>query len=136
MSGLHDILLDLEAAAEPKAFPRLGAEKKRFAELAAPLLFERKRRRLESLLSAEIQLEEVGIKEAKAVGSLDLALYLNKINECEKGICTHKEETDKTCESVKELRRVYLYGLQKVSKLQDLREAPDAIMPGNFVVRN
>lgn len=34
--------------------------------------------------------------------------------------------------SVHELRKVYLYGLQTVSKLQDLRDAPDAILPGNF----
>jgi hypothetical protein len=35
-------------------------------------------------------------------------------------------------ESIRELRNVYLHGLQTVSKLQDLRDAPDAILPGNF----
>jgi hypothetical protein len=36
--------------------------------------------------------------------------------------------------SLQELRNVYLYGLQTVSELQDLQDAPDAILPGNFIV--
>lgn len=34
---------------------------------------------------------------------------------------------------VQEMRRLYLYGLQYVSELQDLQKAPDAILPGNFI---
>ena len=34
---------------------------------------------------------------------------------------------------MREVRRMHLHGLSKISILQDLREAPDAIMPGNFV---
>jgi hypothetical protein len=42
------------------------------------------------------------------------------------------KNNDDILRSIEELRRVYLYGLQTVSKLQDLRDAPDAILPGNF----
>lgn len=35
--------------------------------------------------------------------------------------------------SIQELRNVYLHGLQTVSELQDLQDAPDAILPGNFI---
>jgi hypothetical protein len=66
----------------------------------------------------------------------DIAVfYQNKIDRCKQEDRKHKEETAKQLEAVKELRGVYLFGLQKVSKLQDLREAPDAILPGNFVVQ-
>jgi hypothetical protein len=40
----------------------------------------------------------------------------------------HREQLQK----FNDVRAVYLFGLQKVSALQDLREAPDAILPGNF----
>jgi hypothetical protein len=40
----------------------------------------------------------------------------------------HEESVRK----IRELRAVYLHGLQTVSELQNLREAPDAILPGNF----
>lgn len=43
-----------------------------------------------------------------------------------------RKSTKDIVESIHELRQVYLYGLQTVSKLQDLRDAPDAILPGNF----
>ena len=40
----------------------------------------------------------------------------------------------RTIRDWKKLQQVYLFGLQKVSSLQDLRDAPDAILPGNFPV--
>lgn len=39
-------------------------------------------------------------------------------------------------ESISNLREVYFYGLQTVSELQDLQHAPDAILPGNFVLED
>lgn len=41
---------------------------------------------------------------------------------------TRKQVAQKQCE----LWDVYKYGLLKISNLNDLRDAPDAIMPGNF----
>lgn len=37
-----------------------------------------------------------------------------------------------TIESIREVRKEYLFGLLQISQLQDLEKAPDAIMPGNF----
>jgi hypothetical protein len=34
---------------------------------------------------------------------------------------------------MRDLASVYLFGLERVGALQDLRQAPDAILPGNFV---
>ena len=45
---------------------------------------------------------------------------------------SNSSNTNDIVRSIHELRKVYLYGLQTVSKLQDLRDAPDAILPGNF----
>ena len=65
--------------------------------------------------------------------SSQIEYYKRKLDQCTKENEQFKQETTKKMESIRELRRIYLFGLQKVSKLQDLREAPDAIMPGNFV---
>jgi hypothetical protein len=46
----------------------------------------------------------------------------------EKSRSFHAESVRK----IRELRQVYLHGLRTVSDLQNLREAPDAILPGNF----
>jgi hypothetical protein len=35
-------------------------------------------------------------------------------------------------EQIRELQKMYLYGLKKVSELEDLDKAPDAILFGNF----
>jgi hypothetical protein len=37
-------------------------------------------------------------------------------------------------QQMRDLSAVYLFGLEQVGALQDLRQAPDAILPGNFVV--
>ena len=47
-------------------------------------------------------------------------------------ISNNSNSTKNIIQSIQELRKVYLFGLQTVSKLQDLRDAPDAILPGNF----
>ena len=65
--------------------------------------------------------------------SSEIESYKRKLDQCTREDEQCKQETTKKMESIRELRRIYLFGLQKVSKLQDLREAPDAIMPGNFV---
>jgi hypothetical protein len=54
-------------------------------------------------------------------------------NDTKNVICDdYGNNTNDIIQSIQELRKVYLYGLQTVSKLQDLRDAPDAILPGNF----
>jgi hypothetical protein len=40
-------------------------------------------------------------------------------------------ELSRLSDKIRALRQLYLYGLQKVSLLQDLRDAPDAILPGS-----
>lgn len=45
----------------------------------------------------------------------------------------HSSNLSDVALKIQELRRVYTYGLQQVSELQDLQKAPDAILPGNFV---
>ena len=47
-------------------------------------------------------------------------------------ISNNSNSTKNIIQSIQELRKVYLFGLLTVSKLQDLRDAPDAILPGNF----
>ena len=68
--------------------------------------------------------------------SLEIDHYKKLMDQCRQEDEKNKQENGKKIEAIRELRRVYLFGLLKVSKLQDLREAPDAILPGNFVDNN
>lgn len=70
---------------------------------------------------------------SKKADAVDVEFYQNMIDQCVQEDEKNKKEAAKRLEATRELRRVYMFGLLKVSKLQDLREAPDAIMPGNFV---
>jgi len=72
---------------------------------------------------------------SKNADAVDFCYYQTMIDQCEKEDEKNKKEAAKSLEAIRELRRVYMFGLLKISKLQDLREAPDAIMPGNFVER-
>lgn len=45
---------------------------------------------------------------------------------------TQDSKTKKIVDSVHQLRREYLYGLEHVHQLTDLEHAPDAILYGNF----
>ena len=64
----------------------------------------------------------------------ELAFYQAAIDQCQEQDAKHQELVARDIESVREVWCMYLFGLAKISKLQDLQEAPDAIMPGNFVV--
>ena len=142
-SALDEVLGNLEATVAASArsaslkLERAGA-KKRFIELAAPLLDAAPKRRCLETAHAPSGVEDETSKPKGETtppkSQVDVAaFYQNMIDQCEMEDKKFKEEGAKSLESVRELRRVYLYGLQKVSKLQDLREAPDALMPGNFV---
>lgn len=61
----------------------------------------------------------------------------------EQQICMHKQQQNEVEKFYKDkiksqlyLWDVYKYGLQSVLKLNDLRDAPDAILPGNFCPSN
>jgi hypothetical protein len=91
--------------------------KKKFVELA-PLLLERKRKFPEACSGDQVsldvrRLDSVNNKNDDAIATATVGI--------------------KIVQSIQELRNVYMYGLQKVSKLQDLQDAPDAILPGNFI---
>lgn len=135
MNGLHDVLLKLrsaaaeaEATSEYKDGRSRANAAKRFADLA-PLLFAPSKRQRLAIVSPLSDANHGVISES----TTDVALYQNMMDQCNEQDLYYKEEAATSLEFVKELRRVYLFGLQKVSNLQDLREAPDAIMPGNFV---
>jgi len=64
-----------------------------------------------------------------------LAYYKNMLEAAVREDRQQREDFETSYrKKLRELRKVYLYGLGRVSTLQDLREAPDAILPGNFVV--
>ena len=63
-----------------------------------------------------------------------LAYYRDMLEKCRREEREHRDFClQSQIKKMEDLRSVYLYGLSKVSGLQDLREAPDAILPGNFV---
>jgi len=162
-SVLDEVLCGMEAAvaaSAPRLLERRVGAKKRFVELAAASLgSERTTYQVVDPLSlldpedicnkndhnAEEQRkskdDEPGKTEPREVSnkadgrSVEVDYYQNMLHQCEEDDKKNKMEAANSLESIRELRRVYMFGLIKISKLQDLREAPDAIMPGNFVER-
>jgi hypothetical protein len=61
--------------------------------------------------------------------STELALYQQQWQNLQQ---SPPNVSGRSMEKMRSLRRLYLHGLQTVQKLQDLRHAPDAILPGNF----
>lgn len=117
--------------------------KKHYLDATIPILRKRNRRRLLSVPHSSN--ESIATNDSLVEGTLstpanplvgDVTYYQGIIERCRQEDKEQKEEGARTLEKIKQLRRVYLYGLQKVSKLQNIREAPDAIMPGNFVQEN
>mgnify|MGYP003546682758 CR=1 FL=1 len=129
MSGLEDVLLNLETAAvsSPPPVSREDATK-RFVELA-PTFFGHR------LVARSDAVKLVTQKEENSQNDLgnDIGHYQALLERCKEQERRHKEELEESLESIRELRRVYMYGLETVSELQDLSEAPDALLPGNFV---
>jgi hypothetical protein len=64
--------------------------------------------------------------------STELALYQQQWQNLQQSPPNTATTSGRGMEKVRSLRRLYLHGLQTVQKLQDLRHAPDAILPGNF----
>jgi hypothetical protein len=117
MSSISNILQKLRdsvPSASPHSETYRQDSKKRLSEALSVTLTRPKRRRLEADDEYYSKLRD-------------------RLDRIRKEDAEQKEHAAKDIESVRKLRLVYLYGLQKISKLQDLREAPDAIMPGNFI---
>jgi hypothetical protein len=117
MSSISDILQKLRdsvPSASPHSETYRQDSKKRLSEALSVTLTRPKRRRF--------------MADDEYYSKL-----MDRLDRIRKEDVEQKEHAAKDIESVRKLRRVYLYGLQKISKLQDLREAPDAIMPGNFI---
>ena len=131
--------------------------KERFAQLANRLLFNptlstRKRRIVESssLGAPEKRTKETsegsetthdaidGSSSAKQSSLEESApkekLEKDKLAALEKEIEESNTRRQEFMEKMTGLRSLYLHGLERVSKLQDLRDAPDAILPGNLIV--
>jgi hypothetical protein len=64
--------------------------------------------------------------------STELALYQQQWHNLQQSPPNTATTSGRGMEKIRSLRRLYLHGLQTVQKLQDLRHAPDAILPGNF----
>lgn len=61
-----------------------------------------------------------------------LKKYKEALDNCRRDTDKKQEDFETFKGKIDELHAVYLYGLKSVSSLQDLRYAPDAILPGNF----
>jgi hypothetical protein len=114
MSSISDVLQKLRDSATQ--YPEIHHQnsRKRLIESLSATLTRPKRRRFET--------------DHEYYSTLT-----DRLDRIRKEDVEQKENVAKDIESVRKLRNVYMYGLQKISKLQDLREAPDAIMPGNFI---
>lgn len=65
-----------------------------------------------------------------------LKRYKETIDQCNKEIEKKKNDFSDFKQKMDDLRAAYLFGLQKVSALKDLQDAPDAILFGNFPKTN
>lgn len=125
MSGL-DTMLSKLCDASSAASCKQGTGKKRFMELA-PLLMSRKRvcgQRLKNLSTNPEPEEPTPDPTAN-----DRQRYLAMAEKCKTETKEEEQIARERLEKIKELRSVYLYGLETVAKLQDLNDAPDNYIP-------
>lgn len=61
-----------------------------------------------------------------------LQTYKTALEKCQQEEKEKQSEFEDFKGKIDSLRSVYLFGLKSVANLQDLRDAPDAILPGNF----
>ena len=61
-----------------------------------------------------------------------LRSYKAATEQCKQDVEKKQNEFHAFKQQVEDLKAAYLYGLQKVSALKDLQDAPDAILFGNF----
>jgi hypothetical protein len=144
--NLHDVMLTLTAKTKTKTTTVHQAPtnaKRRFAALAGSLVSERpcqQRRRQQQLLvdKREETKANVTVEQSESTNTTGIDISLDEYYVQMKHTCQAQQQQtaadhQTAVTELQELRSVYLFGLQQVSALQDLREAPDAILPGNCV---
>jgi hypothetical protein len=116
----------------PKASPsseegmlQKQAKKDRFVKLASSVLYTDSSRKM----SLSNQNDE---KKQQDFLSQDSARYEQLLKQEEEEIERVKAARKRIRQEQVELWNVYKFGLQKIMQLNDLSEAPDAILPGNF----
>jgi hypothetical protein len=123
---------------DPSAFAKVGRNtqlsegvSEAVAQINDASLYYRKKHRTisRSLINTA---QTSGCDMPRDTPAVTLSLFELLRNDAQRSVNEQTDALQQSMESIRELRRVYLYGLYKVSKLQDLREVPDAIMPGNF----
>jgi hypothetical protein len=62
-----------------------------------------------------------------------LDVYRRERDQLAADLTTPSSTNGNSVQQMRDLAAVYLFGLERVGALQDLRQAPDAILPGNFV---
>ncbi len=120
MSGLDQMLskfCDSAAAVSCKK----GDGKKRFLELA-PWLMSRKRVRRQPLKNPSAAEKKEPPTDPTAA---DRKRYRAMAEKCKEETKEQSQRAKENLDKIKELRSVYLYGLETVAKLQDLNDAPD-----------
>ena len=156
-SRLYDILMKLSSAEEVNSTSSDGDPKERFAQLSNRLLLNpslsstRKRHIDDSSRLSEYSpqkrtkeakettqdasnketTKQPSLEESETKATLEKDDIAALEKEVEEESNTRRQEF---MEKMKGLRSLYLHGLQRVSQLQDLRDAPDAILPGNHIV--
>jgi hypothetical protein len=115
---LHETLLRLRQTVEADAAS------------IAPATTTRKRKSTEILLSTGAQVNQDGAPEDEFLKMVKR--YKEKAEECERDVDRRQEDFVSFKKKMDDLHSVYLYGLNKVATLVDLRSAPDALLPGNF----
>lgn len=123
---LHQIIFELKACAASSS----GTE---IAQITPSLSRPCKRRRL---ATSTVGCYKVDGEMKECRGEI-FENALSKIQDEKEKVKTNIEQVQRTrrqfTDRVQQIRNAYLYGLQAVWEVQDLRDAPDAIMPGNFV---
>lgn len=149
---LHDRLLELQKELRTRR-ESVGGEK-RTASLAfahlTPLVLQGRRKRNSEANDKEVKRlkcgnsEDASPNEDDDTGNVDhdhvgplvssLDYYKGLLEKVKADEQKQVQNADMITKKVKEVRSVYLFGLQKVSNLQNLASAPDAFLPGNFCV--
>ena len=93
-----------------------------------------KKRKSSELLTrtTSVSTKDGEVKKVDADFQALLQTYRDRIDQVNSDKEKKQKEFSEFKQNLDDLRAAYLYGLQKVSALKDLQDAPDAILFGNF----
>jgi hypothetical protein len=138
VDGDANVIADADAATDAKnrqsaAAVDIARAKRTLAQLGPDLLLRGGRGRRDQATVPSLGKRPRVVATEDTVSSSCLDAYRRERDQLTADLTTPSSTNGTSVQQMRDLAAVYLFGLERVGALQDLRQAPDAILPGNFV---